>query len=221
MRTVCIILARGGSKGLPGKNISILNGIPLIAHTIRQAKKSAMVDDVIVSTDCDTIKEVSIQEGALVPFVRPKELSQDRSTTESGLQHALKWLDINHIACDIVLYLDCCQPFRKVEWIDTCIRKLIDTSSLESVFVGKRLYKNIWTCDQKKLYWENYSSRQERSYVIEEKTGVCCATRSDIIRQGKRIGNNVFIVEVEETGPDIHTLADLEIANHYMNLSCL
>ena len=221
MSVVCIILARGGSKGLPGKNISKLNDIPLIAHTIRQAKKSKMIDDVVVSTDCDKIKEISKQEKALVPFVRPKEISQDRSTTESGLQHALKWLDINHNVYDIVLYLDCCQPFRKVEWIDTCIQKLKDDPSLESVFVGKRLYKNIWTSDQKKLYWENYSSRQERSYVIEEKTGVCCATRSSIVRQGKRIGNNVFIVEVEETGPDIHTLADLEMANHYMNLTCL
>ena len=76
---VAIIPARGGSKGLPGKNIKSLHGLPLIGYTIREAKRSKYVSDIIVSTDSKDIADVATNLGANVPFMRPKELASDTS----------------------------------------------------------------------------------------------------------------------------------------------
>ena len=74
-RILAVIPARGGSKGIPGKNIKSLCGHPLIAYTISAARKSVYIDDVVVSTDSDDIAEVAMRYGAEVPFLRPAELS--------------------------------------------------------------------------------------------------------------------------------------------------
>lgn len=76
---LALIPARGGSKGLPGKNIRVLNGIPLIAHTIEAAKNARLIDRIIVSTDDSQIADISKKYGAEVPFMRPSELAADNS----------------------------------------------------------------------------------------------------------------------------------------------
>ena len=92
MNTVAIIFARGGSKGLPGKNIRPLAGKPLIAWSIEQARSVSRIDRVIVSTDSDEIAAVALQYGAEVPFIRPKELAQDNSPEWLAWRHALTYL---------------------------------------------------------------------------------------------------------------------------------
>ena len=87
-----IILARGGSKGLPGKNIIDLAGLPLIAYTIEAAKKSRYINRIIVSTDDTQIMEVSNSFGAETPFQRPANLAGDFVTSEDSLKHCLLWL---------------------------------------------------------------------------------------------------------------------------------
>ena len=94
-KTVAIILARGGSKGIPGKNLVKLAGRPLIAHTITQAVNSELIDRVIVSTDHRGIAACARRYGAETPFIRPAELVQDDSTMISGLKHAVGWLKEN------------------------------------------------------------------------------------------------------------------------------
>lgn len=213
MKVVCIILARGGSKGIKNKNTQPLGGKPLIQHTIEHALTCKHVSDVVVSTDCNVIKTIAETAGAIIPGMRPDELSTDTSTTESGLQHTIKELKNMDKQYDLVLYLDCCQPFRDTKWIDECIEHMHRDPALDSCFVAKKIYKNFWTKDQAKLYWEQYSSRQQRAYVLEECTGLCCVTKSNIIENGNRIGENVKIVPVEDAGIDIHTPADLELSN--------
>ena len=90
---VCVIPARGGSKGLPGKNIKALCGKPLIAHTIEQAKQSRYIDRVIVSTEDEAIAQISLEYGAEVPFMRPMELAEDSVATVDVLLHAIHWLE--------------------------------------------------------------------------------------------------------------------------------
>ena len=95
MKTIAIIPARGGSKRLPGKNLMLLEEIPLIAHSIRYAQANpTIIDEIIVSTDCPDIKQVAIDFGAKV-IDRPEYLSDDLSTTVSALKHVLQTYGYN------------------------------------------------------------------------------------------------------------------------------
>lgn len=89
MKTVAFIFARGGSKGLPGKNIKNFQGKPLIAHSIEFALESKTIDDVIISTDCPEIAKIAKEYGANVPFIRPDELSTDNSPEMEAWKHAV------------------------------------------------------------------------------------------------------------------------------------
>ena len=89
MTNVAITFARGGSKGLPGKNLREFNGIPLIAHAINQAKAANVFDRVMVSTDCTEIARISKQFGAEVPFMRPPEYSGDKDPEWLAWRHAV------------------------------------------------------------------------------------------------------------------------------------
>ena len=89
MRTIAIICARGGSKGLPRKNVKLLGGKPLVARTIEHSIKSGVVDTTIVTTDNYEISDIAKDCGAIVPFIRPEYLATDLATTEDTLKHAL------------------------------------------------------------------------------------------------------------------------------------
>ena len=90
MKPICLIAARGGSKGVPKKNIRKLAGKPLIAHTIEKALDSNIFSSVIVSTENNEIAKISKKYGAEVPFVRPKKLATDKSTDIEYLKHLIQ-----------------------------------------------------------------------------------------------------------------------------------
>src|SRR5215204_5993395 len=90
---LALIPARGGSKGIPRKNIRSFAGYPLIAWSIAAAKQASSVTRIIVSTDDEEIASVAREYGAETPFLRPPEISQDRTTDLPVFEHALKWLD--------------------------------------------------------------------------------------------------------------------------------
>ena len=108
-----LICARGGSKGLPGKNIKILAGKPLIAHSIEAAKKVSSVNRIIVSTDSDTIADVAREYGAEVPFVRPPDLSGDNVSEWAVWQHALGWMGQYDVCPASFLVLPPTAPLRQ------------------------------------------------------------------------------------------------------------
>ena len=111
MKPICIIPARGGSKGVPKKNIRLLAGKPLIYYAIKSALKSKIFSHVIVSTDDKKIASVAKKYGAEVPFVRPRNLATDKTTMESVLLHAIKKLNSLGIYFEIFVYRDCTCPF--------------------------------------------------------------------------------------------------------------
>ena len=90
-----VILARGGSKQIPKKNLALLNNIPLIAYTIVEAKKSNYISDLVVSSDDDEIRKVSVQYGAEAPFKRPDNLSGDKAKPVECDLHATKFMEKN------------------------------------------------------------------------------------------------------------------------------
>ncbi len=126
MNVVAIIPARGGSKGVPKKNIALLGGYPLIAYSIVASKQSSRILRTIVSTDSEEIKKVALEFGAEVPFLRPSEFAQDRSTDAEVFRHAVDWFKMNEGAVpDLIVQLRPTTPLRHYADIDRAIDELI------------------------------------------------------------------------------------------------
>lgn len=130
-----LILARGGSKSIPNKNIKLLGGKPLLARTIEKAKKAKYIDRLILSTDSEAIAEVGRQYGAEVVFMRPAELAQDDTKDFPVFVHALEWLEKNeNWKPDLIVHFRATHPFRKVSDIDKGIELLADNPKADSVW---------------------------------------------------------------------------------------
>ncbi|HIJ99102.1 TPA: acylneuraminate cytidylyltransferase family protein [archaeon] len=137
MKIVSIICARGGSKGVPKKNIKLLAGKPLIAYTIEQSLACKKVYRTIVSTDNVEIAKVANDYGAEVPFMRPKELATDNISKIPALQHAINFIeDGEGRKFDIIVDMDPTSPFREVSDIEKCISTLKkkNTDSVVTVY---------------------------------------------------------------------------------------
>ena len=122
-----IIPARGGSKGIPGKNIRLLNGKPLIHYSIRAAQQSGLVDRLILTTDSVEIAQVGKELGAEVPFIRPAELARDDTPMFPVLEHAVKFIEGEGWQADIVLLLQPTAPLRQPDQIQAAVQMLTDT----------------------------------------------------------------------------------------------
>jgi CMP-N,N'-diacetyllegionaminic acid synthase len=130
LKVLAIIPARGGSKGLPNKNILPLNGHPLIAYSIEASLRVNAISRTIVSTDSNEIASVAKQYGAEVPFLRPAEFAQDLSTDLDVFIHALEWLKENeNYIPDFVVQLRPTSPVRFTEDISNAIKLLADSDA--------------------------------------------------------------------------------------------
>lgn len=134
MDVLAIIPARGGSKGLPDKNILPLKGVPLIAYSIKAALETPEITRVLVSTDSPVIAEIALDYGAEVPFKRPGEYAQDLSTDLEVFQHALRWLAKEEAYYpDLVVQLRPTSPVRLTRHISTCIQKMLQNPEADSL----------------------------------------------------------------------------------------
>lgn len=221
MKTICIIPARGGSKSIKKKNIINLFGKPLIFWPIKAAKKSKLVDKILVSTDNKEIANLAKEYGADVPFLRKKSLSQDNSTTEETLQNALlTYEEKNKIKYDLCVFLTCTDIFRDYRWIDEAIKILKNNKEYESVFSVNSTHKNYWKYkkDGRAIRIDSsmkkYSNRQNKEMIFREDTGLTSVSRAYLWRKGKRIGNKVKLLVNDnfETSIDIHSHFDIYLA---------
>lgn len=131
-RLIAIIPARGGSKGLPGKNIKNLCGKPLIAWSIEAGLTSKYIDEVMVTTDSEQIARVAQATGAQVPFLRPTELASDTATTFDAVKHAIDYYEIElNKRFDYIVLLEPTSPLRAKDDIDGMIEKI---NSLEEQY---------------------------------------------------------------------------------------
>lgn len=130
---MALIPARGGSKGLPGKNLKPLLGKPLIAWTIEQALKSRLLDYVAVSTDDKEIAEASLKYGAKVPFMRPAELASDTSRVADTMIYTLDALQEKGETFDYIVLLEPTSPLRKEDDIDRAVAELIAHPEADSL----------------------------------------------------------------------------------------
>jgi len=172
--------ARGGSKGIPRKNIRELCGKPLIAWTIEAAKQSKLLDRYVVSTEDKKIAEVARKYGAEVLY-RPKELATDEASTLSVLQDVLKKID-----ADVVVLLQCTSPIRDRGLIDRCIKRVLETNA-DSLATG-------FMC---KLYgWGTYSARKQDLEGFFHDDGNVYVVKADLIRKGKLWGKKMEKMEI-------------------------
>lgn len=136
-----VIHARGGSVRIPKKNIKMLNGKPLITYMINAAISSKYLDRVIVSTDHPEIKRIALDSGAEVPFIRPKKLATD-CPSEWVTQHAVKFVeDEENRLVDIAVTMQPTTPFCLSSDIDACIKILLCSSNINSVFTGMYVHE--------------------------------------------------------------------------------
>jgi CMP-N,N'-diacetyllegionaminic acid synthase len=147
MRILALIPARGGSKGVPGKNIKLLNGKSLLGYTSEIALQSKQLTEVIVSTEDEQIREVAKSLGIQVPFIRPMALAQDDTPTIDVIVQALQWYEKQQIFFDAVCLLQVTSPFRTLEFLDKAIEKFIESGcdSLVSVQKVPEEYNPHWT----------------------------------------------------------------------------
>lgn len=216
-----VITARGGSKGIPGKNIKLLLGKPLIAYSIEAAKNSQYLDRCIVSTDYDEIIEAAKKYGADVPFKRPDELAQDDTPHLPVMQHAIKWVKDNQgEEYDYAMILQPTSPLRTGQDIDNCIKKIVDTgadsviSMMELLNFSLKKMKKIENDLILPLVQEEgpSSSRRQQLEKIYKRNAAIYLTKTEVLMAGDLFGkiSRPYIMP-EERSLDIDHLIDFEM----------
>jgi CMP-N,N'-diacetyllegionaminic acid synthase len=142
---LALIPARGGSKGVPRKNLRLLDGRPLIAHTIETGLSCPSVSEVVVSTEDEEIAEVARSIGAKTPFIRPQSLASDETPMEPVIQHAVTELEaIRGVRVDVVVLLVPTNPFRTADHVESGIRILLETGADSVVSLVEEDYPIAW-----------------------------------------------------------------------------
>lgn len=145
-RVLAVVPARAGSKGLPGKNIRVLAGLPLVVHSLRAAARTSCVTRCIVSTDDQQVAQVARAHGGDVPFRRPAELATDDAPMAPVVRHALEWAERDEQApYDAVLLLDPTSPIRVPAQLDDAVARLLSAPELDGVVsVSEPTFNPAW-----------------------------------------------------------------------------
>jgi CMP-N,N'-diacetyllegionaminic acid synthase len=231
-KILALIPARGGSKGLPDKNILPLAGHPLIAYSIKAALDAPGINRVIVSTDSEQIADIARSYGAEVPFIRPAEYAQDHSLDIDVFRHALEWLRQHEsYEPDLLVQLRPTSPVRFVADIEACIQKLASHSgadSLRIVTLAPHTPYKMW-----RLGTENepmtplltlngvadpYNQPRQQLPTVYWQIGTLDVIRPHaIVEQGSMSGRTILPYVVDQTQAiDIDDLASLQRAEAFL-----
>lgn len=221
-RIVAIILARGGSKGIPKKNIKPISGKPLIAWTIDAAKKSSYIDQVILSSDDDEIIETAKKYGCHVPFKRPAHLATDSSPNSGAILHAIENIGEKF---DYLVFLQPTSPLRTSADIDECVRILMenDANACVSVTEQKKPLEWHYRINNKKLdpllKTDNFPQIRQHAENIFVLNGGVYVAKTDFYCTHKTFLTDQTLAYVmpEERSIDIDTEFDMLIAETLLN----
>ena len=222
MKTICIIAARGGSKGVPRKNIRLLGKKPLIAHTIESAIKSKLFTDIIVSTEDKKIASIAKRYGASVPFLRPKKLATDSASMDDVLLDVIKKLKLLRYEFEIVVNRDCTAPFINNLDIKKSIN-LLKRKKCHSVVAGYNTHLNPYFNMMEKdssgfLRFSKKSKKRienrQNAPVVYQLTGLLAFDVKKFLKYKKVYMPKILPIEVlPETGLMIDTEFEFQIAN--------
>lgn len=224
MEVLAIIPARGSSKQIPLKNMSILNGHPLVYWTIRAAKKSKVITKILVSTEDSRIAIFAKGEDVEVPYVRPKVLAGDTVHSVYTILHALRWLSVNEkYKPDVVVMLLPTSPLRRFYDIDDAFQIFIDKKAKSVISVSAcpplesirymRHSKLYHTMDVEEVNFQRQDVRQ--AYVVN---GALFMANPDVLRQHGtfHVEDAVGYIMPYWRSIDVNTLEDLKIAEKLM-----
>jgi CMP-N,N'-diacetyllegionaminic acid synthase len=226
---LALIPARGGSTGLPGKNIRVLGGLPLIAHTIKEAQKSKHITRIIVATDSEEIAEISRNYGAETPFVRPPEVSGHLSHAFEIYKYSAEWLLKNEgYTSDIQCNLLPTTPLRSHHDIDKCMNLMIE-SNCDWCFTVNEMehhpYRGMVTLEDNRMKSlfdipreELWSNRQELPKIVRFNGGVMAGKTEHIMKHDEYNIDNIDFSDTDvryvempmKRSYDIDTLEDFQ-----------
>lgn len=228
MRILALITARGGSKRIPGKNMRLLGGKPLIAWSIDAAKRVAKICDVLVSTDDSEIADYAKKQGVLVPWLRPAELATDEALSVDVALHALEWYENEKGAVDGLLLLQPTSPFRSLETVDRGIKLFQEHNCRPVIGVSAAKAHPLWCFlvegDTMRPYIENgdlllRSQELPPAYMING--ALYLIAPKDLRKQRSFYGTNdvvPLIIEEKRESLDIDTLWEWELAEAMLKI---
>ncbi|RZK24589.1 MAG: acylneuraminate cytidylyltransferase family protein [Flavobacterium sp.] len=228
MKPLVVIPARGGSKGIPGKNIKLLNGIPLINYTVSAAMELFDNEVICVSTDEMSIKICVEEQGIDVPFLRPSVLGLDTTPTYDVLMHALKYYEAKDYHPDVVILLQPTSPFRNSLHIREALQLYND--SLDMVVSVKETRSNpyyvLFEEDAdgylKKSKQANFSRRQDCPKVWEYNGAIYIINTSSLKQKSVQEFEKVFKYEMSESASiDLDTPLDWDVAEMIVKKSLI
>jgi CMP-N,N'-diacetyllegionaminic acid synthase len=226
LKILAVIPARGGSKGVPNKNIKDLNGKPLIKYTAEVALKSHYLDKVIVSTDDVKIAQISESIGLEVPFIRPDNLAQDKSPTLPVITHALDFYKNLGQEFDAVCLLQVTSPIRTIEFLNNCLEKFISSGadSLISVLEIPHHFNPHWTFKENEegnlsiaTGEKNIITRRQELPNAFYRDGSVYITKSEVLlKQNSLYGEKIsYIINPAKDNVNIDTPEDWRLAEEY------
>ena len=231
MNNICTICARGGSKGVPNKNIKLLNGIPLITYTIQQAIQSKLFSKVVVSTDSQKIANVALAAGAECWFLRPKYLSLDKASKLDAIRHAVSKAESKfNTSYDFVFDLDATSPLRKVSDIKKafkCFVKSKASNLITATPARKNPYFNMieYSGTEIKLVKSikgssSPQSRQVAPQVYDMNASIYIWKRDSLFNDSSLINKYTVLHEMpEDRSIDIDTIIDWHLVELLMKLN--
>ncbi|NTU68527.1 MAG: acylneuraminate cytidylyltransferase family protein [Chlorobiaceae bacterium] len=222
MKTIAVIPARGGSKGLVNKNIHPVAGIPLLAWTVQQALEAVLVDRVFVTTNDPAIAEVAREYGAEV-IERPDGISGDKATSEAAIQHALETVARDHgVVPDTVVFLQATSPLRLPGDIDRAIETFRNEGADSLISVTRADDLTIWerrqeAWDSVNFDYRNRGMRQDRPAQFIENGSIYIFTPEVLKRYGNRIGQKLtaYTMEFWQTW-EIDTIEEVDLVEYYL-----
>ncbi|MDB9754298.1 acylneuraminate cytidylyltransferase family protein [Amylibacter sp.] len=228
MTVIAFIFARGGSKGLPGKNVRSLAGKPLIAWSIEHALAVQRIDRVIVSTDSEEIADVARQNGAEVPFIRPEKLALDDSPEWLAWRHALNYLkEMEGILPDVMVSVPATAPLRSVIDINNCLDEyekgdvdmvITVTDAHRSPFFNMAKRNSDGTFGLVIPPSTTLTRRQDVPVVYDMTTVAYVAKPEFVMKHENTFDGKVAAVHVPlERAIDIDTMTDFKMAEFYLS----
>jgi len=222
-KILCTICARGGSKGIPGKNKKIISGKALIAYTIEVAKECNYIDDYIISTDDEDIIKIANKYNIPTPFKRPKYLCKSNVSRIDAVIHAVKWVEKKwKKKYDIVVDLSATSPLRTVKDIKSAIELLINEKA-DNVFSVSPAYRNPYynmvedvNGKIRKVKELNYkvTKRQDAPVVYDMNDSINVWWKDILFKDRSNLNDNTKIyVMPRDRGIDVDDYFDLEIAS--------
>lgn len=216
MKFLVVIPARGGSKGIPMKNIYPVNGKPLLTYSLEMMMQVEFDGDIVVSTDSEQIKEVALSIPGIEVVDRPEDISGDKASTESALLHALEVMEARKgYAYDAVVTLQATSPLRKAGTVKSCFEKYEeDRKKYDALLTLTESRTDYWIKEgeehYRRLYPDAPRRRQDREPIYIENSAVYITDKKSLIETNSVLGHHVngYVIP-EREGVDINEPIDI------------